>query len=174
MVPSEYDLVSLDDLGQTEEIPETGITLRENSEIKARFVLEKFQLPVFADDSGLEIDALDGRPGVYSARYAGLQKSSEDNMNKVLGEMLHQDVTSARFKTIITYLHPNGEKAVFEGAVEGNIINEKRGTGGFGYDPIFVPKGYDRTFAEMTDQEKNRLSHRARALEKFIQFLSPS
>jgi len=171
LVPEGIAVVSLNELGQLDEIPETGETLVENSELKARFVLEKFSIPVFADDSGLEIDALEGRPGVYSARYAGLQKNSDDNMDKVLSEMKDESDRSARFKSVITFLDPAGRKEIFEGAVEGTIINEKRGHGGFGYDPIFIPEGHDRTFAQMTDDEKNSMSHRARALAKFLKFL---
>ena len=171
LVPDRLEIVSLYDLGQIEAIPETGVTLEENSRLKAQFVVDKYEIPVFADDTGLEIEALDGRPGVYSARYAGESKDSNMNMDKVLDDMEGVLNRKAQFKSIFTYATPT-DVVQFEGVVEGEIAMEKSGTSGFGYDPIFYPEGNDRTFSEMTSEEKNSISHRARALTKLIAFLS--
>ena len=160
------------DLGVHEEIPETGSTLEENSRLKAQFVWEKFKMPVFSDDSGLEVEVLDGEPGVYSARYAGLQKNAEDNMNLLLSRLRNKEDRTACFKCVITYIDASGLETQFEGRVDGTIMYEKVGEGGFGYDPIFRPKGHTTTFAEMTDHAKNEISHRARALHQFLNFLT--
>ncbi|CAN5780031.1 non-canonical purine NTP diphosphatase [soil metagenome] len=154
-----------------EELPETGNTLEANALQKARFVLQHTGKTCFADDTGLEIFCLDGRPGVYSARYAGEAKSAEDNMAKILSEMKDCKDRSAHFRTVIAFTDGKQEH-LFEGIVEGKIIEEKRGTKGFGYDPVFVPDGYSKTFAEMELEEKNSVSHRARALKKFYEFIS--
>lgn len=171
LLPQSIDLLSLDDLGCTNDIAETATTLAGNAQIKADFVWEKYRVPCFSDDTGLEVNALNGAPGVYSARYAGPQKNAQDNMNKLLSELENHTDKSAQFKTVIA-LNLNGKQHLFTGIVRGTIIAEKRGTQGFGYDPIFVPEGYDATFAEMTLAEKALLSHRGKALQQLIDFLS--
>ena len=165
-----FELLSLGDIGINEEIPEDQPTLEGNSRQKAFYVYNKFGLPCFADDTGLEIEALDGKPGVFSARYAGNDKDSNANMEKVLRQLEKINNRKARFRTVITLI-TNGEERLFEGVVEGEIAREKRGRGGFGYDPLFVPDGYDKTFAEMKPDEKNRISHRGRAVEKLVHYL---
>lgn len=165
-----FNIVGLDDLGFSGDVPEDYETLEENALQKARFIHERFEVDCFADDTGLEIDALDGRPGVYSARYAGPQCNPEDNMNKVLAEMQNQKNRTARFRTVIA-LVLDGDNYFFEGIMEGIIITEKRGQHGFGYDPIFQPKGYNLTFAQMDQPTKNGISHRAKATAMLIEFL---
>ena len=167
-------IVGLDDFPQIGEIEETGTTLLENSLIKARTVHKITGLPALADDTGLEVDALDGAPGVYSARYAGNNPSYEDNVNKLLFELkgLQLDNRNARFRTVISFVDEN-EELLSEGVIEGVITLDSRGRDGFGYDPIFQPESYDRTFAEMEQDEKNLISHRARALEKMKKILEP-
>jgi XTP/dITP diphosphohydrolase len=167
-------IVGLDAYPQIGDIEETGTTLIENSFIKARTVHELTGLPSLADDTGLEVDALDGAPGVYSARYAGKNPSFEDNMNKLLTELqgLPKDRRTARFRTIISFV--DGSRELFsEGIVEGIITLDTKGEDGFGYDPIFQPEGQDLTFAEMTQNEKNKISHRGRALIKMRTLLEP-
>jgi XTP/dITP diphosphohydrolase len=167
-------IVGLDAYPQIGDIEETGTTLIENSFIKARTVHELTGLPSLADDTGLEVDALDGAPGVYSARYAGKNPSFEDNMNKLLTELqgLPKDRRTARFRTIISFV--DGSRELFsEGIVEGIITLDTKGEDGFGYDPIFQPEGQDLTFAEMTQNEKNKISHRGRALIKMRKLLEP-
>ncbi|MFZ9847952.1 MAG: non-canonical purine NTP diphosphatase [Flavobacteriales bacterium] len=165
------DILGLADIQCTEDIDETGKTFEENALIKAKYVLEKYGYDCFADDSGLEVEALGGAPGVYSARYAGEHGNAEANMNKLLENLKGIDNRKARFVTVICLI--NKEKTVyFRGEINGTIINEKRGSDGFGYDPIFVPDGYSRTFAEMTLEEKNKMSHRALAVEKMVNYLN--
>ena len=164
------EILSLADINCHQEIPETGATLEENALIKARFVQEKFAFDCFADDTGLEVDALNGAPGVYSSRYAGEACNPEDNMKKLLRELQGKANREARFRTVIALLL-NGEQYFFEGEIAGKIIDEKRGSQGFGYDPIFVPDGYNQTFAELGDDVKNNISHRAIATRKLIGFL---
>ncbi len=161
----------LAELGQKEELPETGATLRENALQKARFVAEKFNVNCFSDDTGLEVEALNGAPGIYSARYAGEERSPEKNMDKLLAELVGKSSRKACFKTVIALIL-EGKEHFFEGKVEGVITEKKAGTGGFGYDPVFQPSGESRTFAEMLPGEKNALSHRARAVNKLVEFLS--
>lgn len=168
---NKFELLALDDIKCFEEIPETSPTIEENSMEKAEYVYTKFKTDCFADDTGLEIEALDGRPGVYSARYAGDEKNMDKNIEKVLLELQNSDNRKARFKTVVSLIL-NGEKYQFEGTIKGKIIKEKRGTGGFGYDPVFVPKGYDITFAEMDASLKNRISHRGIAVQKLVDFLN--
>lgn len=170
-LPDGFELISLSDLNITEDIPETADTFQGNAFLKASYIAENYQIDCFADDSGLEVPALDGAPGVYSARYAGEDRSDEANMNKLLDALKNSEDRTANFKTVIC-LYINGEYLYFEGKVEGEIIKEKRGEYGFGYDPIFVPKGEVRTFAEMELSEKNQFSHRAKALDKMMEFLS--
>jgi XTP/dITP diphosphohydrolase len=171
LLSSSITLKSLTDLGFNEDIPETENTLEGNALLKAKFIAQKFNCNCFADDTGLEIVALNGEPGVYSARYAGEQKNSEDNMQKVLEKLEGKDNRQAQFRTVIALIL-DGKEHLFEGVVKGKITKEKRGAEGFGYDPIFIPEGYDKTFAEMTLEEKNKLSHRAIALNKMVDFLS--
>lgn len=160
----------LDELGCFEEIPETADSLLGNALQKSEYVYEKFGVNCFSDDTGLEIEALGGRPGVYSARYAGEHCSYQDNVDKVMREMQGITNRKACFKTVISLII-NGEKYFFEGRVDGEIITEQRGKGGFGYDPIFKPDGFEQTFAEMDEKAKNAISHRGRAMEKLSAFL---
>ena len=159
------------DIGCTEEIPETADTFAGNALLKARYGYENFKVACFSDDSGLEVTALDNAPGVYSARYAGIPKSDTRNMDKLLFELQGVKNRNACFKTVISYIDAFGSAYSFEGKIEGEILEEKRGSQGFGYDPIFLPKGYTKTFAEMNLAEKSNLSHRSIALEKFYSFL---
>jgi XTP/dITP diphosphohydrolase len=170
LLPSGYELVSLAEAGFDEEIPETAETIEGNAILKAEFVAQKQPLACFADDTGLVIPALGGEPGVYSARYAGEQKNANDNMALVLSRLGDTLERSAYFTTVIA-LWIDEEMHLFEGRVDGRILGEKRGTNGFGYDPIFIPEGFDRTFAEMSAEEKNGLSHRGRALKAMMEFL---
>ena len=172
MLPAGWELVGLGDIGIDEEIPETGTTLNENSELKADYVYQRKAIAVFADDTGLEVLFLNGEPGVYSARYAGPQRSNTDNMDLLLKKLEGKPNRKACFKTVITFIEQNGQSMQFEGRVDGVITLEKRGSEGFGYDPVFQPDGYDKTFAEMTSSEKNAISHRARAFEKFLNYLA--
>ncbi|MFH0999275.1 MAG: non-canonical purine NTP diphosphatase [Bacteroidota bacterium] len=171
LIQSQFQLLSLTDIKCFEELQEPHVTLIENAFEKARFVYYRYGYDCFADDTGLEIDALEGKPGVFSARYAGLGCSFEDNVKKVLKEMEHFTNRNARFKTIIALII-NGKEYSFEGVAEGEIIAEVTGNKGFGYDPIFRPIGYSKTFAEMELNEKNQISHRALASNKLIQFLN--
>ena len=163
-------LLSLKDIGCNEEIPEEQPTLEGNASQKAFFIYNKYGYNCFADDTGLEIEALNGEPGVYSARYAGEEKSAEANMDKVLAALLKIKNRNARFRTVISLVIDGIEKQ-FEGLVEGTILNEKRGISGFGYDPIFQPEGFSKTFAEMNLSDKNKISHRGRAVEKLVLYL---
>lgn len=170
LLPDSIELLSLHDIGCFDEIPETGATLEENAKIKADFVTQTYGFNCFSDDTGLLIDALDGRPGVFSARYAGEGKNAQDNMVKVLKELEGQTDRNAHFKTVI-HLNWNGEPYVFEGIVEGEITHTQYGEGGFGYDPIFKPLGYERTFGELPPETKNVISHRGKAVQKLVAFL---
>jgi XTP/dITP diphosphohydrolase len=163
-------ILGLADIGCREEIEETGSTLEANALIKARFVREKYGYDCFADDTGLEVDALDGAPGVYSARYAGSDCNSAGNIDKLLKALQETDHRAAQFRTVIA-LVVNGEEHLFDGVIKGTIIHEKRGDGGFGYDPVFIPDGYNQTFAEMGNETKNSISHRALAMQKLVNFL---
>lgn len=167
---SKWHLRNLHDLGQTEEIPETSDTLQGNALQKAQYVFDKYHVDCFADDTGLEVEALGGAPGVYSARYAGEHCTYADNVNKLLHEMQGQTNRRACFKTVVALIL-NGETHYFEGRVDGTIIETPRGTDGFGYDPVFMPDGYTETFAEMSAEEKNKISHRGRAMAKLVEFL---
>ena len=167
-----FALSCLKDVNITEEIPETADNLEDNALQKARYVYEKCGIPCFADDTGLEVDALDGAPGGYSARYAGEQKDSKLNMLLLLKNMNGKTNRDARFRTIIAYIDENAQEHIFEGEIKGKIIENMAGTNGFGYDPIFVPEGYDKTFAELSSEIKNTISHRARAMEKFLSYIN--
>jgi XTP/dITP diphosphohydrolase len=164
-------LLSLKDIGCLEEIPEDHPTLEENANQKSMFVFEKYGYSCFADDTGLEIKALNGEPGVYSARYAGEEKSADANMNKVLKSLAKINDRKARFRTVISLII-KGEENQFEGIVEGEILTQKRGDSGFGYDPIFQPNGFKTSFAEMNQTDKNKISHRGRAVEKLVKYLN--
>jgi XTP/dITP diphosphohydrolase len=170
VLPPEIEIITLKDIDLTEDIPETSDTIRGNAIQKANYIKTHFNINCFADDTGLEIEALGGEPGVYSARYAGEQRNDEDNMALVLEKLQDHEDRSARFKTVIA-LELNGVLHEFEGIVNGTILKEKRGTNGFGYDPIFEPEQCGKTFAEMTMDEKNQYSHRARATAKMVAFL---
>lgn len=169
--PYGIEIVSLADIHCEEEIPETAETLEGNAWQKAHFVRKNYGMDCFADDTGLEVEALDNAPGVYSARYAGPGHDSEANMQKLLGELVGKENRKARFRTVIA-LTLGGKEYTFEGIVTGQITTEKRGEKGFGYDPIFIPDGYDKTFAELGDETKNQISHRARAVSKLGEFLA--
>lgn len=166
-----FEVVSLKEMGIYEDIAETGTTLEENALIKSQYIYQKTGLSCFADDTGLEVDALNGRPGVYSARYAGEHATAEENMLKLLYEMEGQKNRTARFRTVISLIL-DGEEYSFEGKVVGEILYQKTGDDGFGYDPIFKPIEYDQSFAEMTMKQKNEISHRGVAVKKLIDFLS--
>ncbi|SDM81992.1 XTP/dITP diphosphohydrolase [Daejeonella rubra] len=170
MIGSNIILKSLNDIGCLDEIPETGDTFAENAGQKSRYVYERYHIDCFADDSGLEIDALGGEPGVNSAHYSG-SRDFEDNMSLVLERLSGKTDRKARFKTVISMIK-GGKEHLFEGSIEGNITLQRSGSKGFGYDPIFVPEGYDISFAEMSPEEKNRISHRAKAMQKLISFLN--
>ncbi len=165
-----FQLLSLKDIGCDEEIPEEQPTLEGNASQKSHFIYEKYGYSCFADDTGLEIEGLDGEPGVYSARYAGEEKNANANMDKVLNKMTKIKNRNARFRTVISLII-DGNEIQFEGIVDGEILTEKRGDSGFGYDPIFRPQGFQQTFAEMNLTDKNKISHRGRAVEKLVQYL---
>ena len=166
----EMELLSLKDINCHADIPETANTLEGNARQKALYIYENYGIDCFADDTGLEVEALNGAPGVFSARYAGDGHDSEANMQKLLHELEGKDNRKAQFRTAICLIM-DGQEYLFEGIVKGEIIKEKRGGAGFGYDPIFVPEGYDLTFAELGNDIKNTISHRARAVEKLCTFL---
>ena len=165
-----FEVLSLSDIGCCEDIPETGSTFEENAIQKALYVNRKYGYDCFADDSGLEVTALNNAPGVYSARYAGEPSNSQRNIEKLMYEMQNIEDRSARFRTCIALIYDNAEH-LFEGCIEGSIINTLRGNNGFGYDPLFIPVGYDITFAEMSSDEKNKISHRALATKKLVEYL---
>ena len=170
LLPSYYTISSLSDIGYNKELPETSDTIEGNSRQKAEVLSAELGLSCFAEDTGLIIDGLEGRPGVYSARYAGSDARYEDNVAKVLNEMIGIANRRARFKTVITYYNA-GKSVQFTGICEGQIIDKPKGESGFGYDPIFIPEGCNQTFAEMRLIDKNQYSHRKKALEKFILYL---
>ena len=166
-----FEVLGLKEMGLHDDIAETGSTLEENALIKSQYIYQKTGLSCFADDTGLEVDALDGKPGVYSARYAGEHANAEENMLKLLSEMEGQKNRTAHFRTVISLIL-NGKEYYFEGQVEGEILHQKTGVDGFGYDPIFKPIGFDKSFAQMTLGQKNEISHRGVAVKKLIHFLS--
>ena len=168
--PLGYKLTSTLDLADAPEVEEDQSTLEGNALKKARFWHSKTGLPAIADDTGLEVDALNGRPGVYSARYAGENATDSDNVDKLLKELSGESNRLARFRTVVAFVNGD-EEHHFEGVCEGEIISERMGDKGFGYDPVFLPKGYGRTFAELASEEKNEISHRGRALQKFLKFI---
>lgn len=173
IIADQYKVLSLKDIGFDEEIPETAPTIEGNALQKAIYIYDRFQKDCFADDTGLEVDALDGAPGVYSARYAGPDCTYEDNVNKLLESMQGISNRKARFKTVITCFL-NGKTVSFEGIVNGQILIKSQGGGGFGYDPVFLPDGFDQSFAEMPAHLKNSISHRGIAVRKLVAFLKQS
>ena len=171
LLDDSYTVIGLNDVDISEDIPEDGETLTENALHKARYVYERTGMNVFADDTGLEVDALNGAPGVHSARFAGANKDPDANITKLLGLLEGKSNRKARFRTVIALIFDKKEY-LFEGTVEGEIIDVRKGTEGFGYDPVFLADGYEQTFAEIPLSEKNMISHRARATRKLINFLS--
>lgn len=167
-----FDIKGLSDIGCTTDLPETSDTLEGNALQKARYVYEHYQLNCFAEDTGLEIEVLHGEPGVYTARYAGSKRDPNDNMDLVLKKLQGSKNRNARFRTVVALIF-NGKEYTFEGIVNGSIALQKQGSDGFGYDPIFIPEQYDRTFAEIPLTEKNKISHRGQAIRKLIDFLRP-
>ena len=170
IVPPEFELLSLNDIDCSDDIPETGDTLEINAAQKSFYIWEKYGINCFADDTGLEIEALDNEPGVYSARYAGEERSATANMLKVLEKMTNETNRKARFRCVISLVIDGIEKQ-FEGIVNGVILTEKHGDAGFGYDPIFMPDGFNQSFAEMSSFDKNQVSHRGRAVMKLVEYL---
>jgi XTP/dITP diphosphohydrolase len=171
LVPDTIQIISLEDIGCTEDIPETADTIEGNAILKANYITSNYGYNCFADDTGLEVDALNGAPGVYSARYAGEQKDANDNMDKLLSELKDTTNRNSNFKTVIC-LNFNGTQQLFTGIINGTIIDEKIGTNGFGYDPIFIAEGHQKTFAELSLEEKATISHRGIAVQQLIRFLS--
>jgi len=170
LIPSEIQLLSLKDIGCFEDVPETQTTIKGNAIQKAEYIKTHYGYDCFADDTGLEVEALDGAPGVYSARYAGLQRNAQDNMDKLLANLKTKENRSAQFKTVVS-LHINNELQVFTGICKGLITEDKYGEKGFGYDPIFKPEGFNITFAEMDLSIKNDIGHRGKAISKLVSFL---
>ena len=170
LLGSSINVMSLSELDCFDDIPETGDTLKSNALQKAKYIFDRYGKNCFADDTGLEVDALNGAPGVYSARYAGEEKSAEMNMDKILFELQGVDGRTANFRTVIALII-DGKEFLFEGEVAGNILKSRQGVEGFGYDPIFQPAGYSTSFAQMDIDEKNRISHRGRAVEKLVKYL---
>lgn len=171
LVPNTIQIVSLEEIGCFEDIPETADTIEGNAILKANYVTEKYGYDCFADDTGLEVEALNGAPGVYSARYAGEQKDANDNMDKLLFKLKDKTNRKANFKTVIA-LNLKGKQNLFSGIIHGKIIEEKIGTNGFGYDPIFVADGYNKTFAELSMEEKSTISHRGIAVKQLIEYFT--
>ena len=168
---NQFEILSLKDINCFEEIPETQSTIKGNASQKAHYIYNKYKFDCFADDTGLEINALNGAPGVYSARYAGENCSYEDNVQKILKELKNETNRKAQFKTVISLII-NEKEYFFEGKIKGKITNNKQGTSGFGYDPVFLPEGYSETFAELSADKKNKISHRGLATQKLIKFLA--
>ncbi|WP_289666108.1 non-canonical purine NTP diphosphatase [Flavobacterium panacagri] len=171
MLPESIKILSLEDINCLEDIPETADTIEGNAILKADYVTQKYGYDCFADDTGLEVHALNGKPGVYSARYAGEQKNADDNMNKLLDGLKDKENRNAQFKTVIT-LNLNGKQYLFTGIAKGEITLSKTGTNGFGYDPIFKPENFDKTFAELPLETKNTIGHRGKAVKQLIDFLN--
>ncbi len=171
LIPSTIELLSLDDINLLEEIEETALTIEGNALLKAQTIYKQTGINCFADDSGLLVDALDGAPGVYSARYAGEHKNDSDNLEKLLKDLSDKDNRNAHFKTVMALII-DGKEYLFEGIINGIITTEKSGANGFGYDPIFLPNGYTETFAEMSSDIKNVISHRAKAMKQLVEFVN--
>ena len=173
LLPSSIEILSLEDIGCLEDIPETSNTIEGNAILKANYVTKKYGYNCFADDTGLEVDSLEGKPGVYSARFAGEPSNSEKNIQKILSELENKTNRKAQFRTVIC-LNIDENQYLFEGTCKGEILTRKQGGKGFGYDPIFKPEGYSTSFAEMSSEEKNKISHRGIAIQKLVQFLKKS
>lgn len=173
MLPNIIELLSLKDINCFDEIEETELTLDGNAKLKANYITQKFGYNCFADDTGLEVDSLEGKPGVYSARFAGEPSNSEKNIQKILSELENKTNRKAQFRTVIC-LNIDENQYLFEGTCKGEILTRKQGGKGFGYDPIFKPEGYSTSFAEMSSEEKNKISHRGIAIQKLVQFLKKS
>ena len=171
ILPKKFNIKSLKDLNYFEDVPENETTIEGNAIFKAKYIYEKFNINVFADDTGLEVEALNGEPGVHSARYAGKSRNSEKNIKKLLKNLKNIKNRNARFKTVIALIIDN-KLHIFSGIVEGYILDSPKGNNGFGYDPIFCPNGFDKSFAELTLKEKNLISHRSLAMKKLIDFIS--
>jgi XTP/dITP diphosphohydrolase len=171
ILPKKFNIKSLKDLNYFEDVPENETTIEGNAIFKAKYIYEKFNINVFADDTGLEVEALNGEPGVHSARYAGTTRNSEKNIKKLLKNLKNIKNRNARFKTVIALIIDN-KLHIFSGIVEGYILDSPKGNNGFGYDPIFCPNGFDKSFAELTIKEKNLISHRSLAMKKLIDFIS--
>ncbi len=172
LLKNTFDVVSLADVGVNEELAEDFFTLEENSKQKAEFVFYNFHTPCFADDTGLEVEALNGAPGVNSASYAGPQRNAADNMALLLEELKGVANRRAQFRTVITLMESSSQTIQFEGVVQGQILPQARGTEGFGYDPVFLPDGFEKSLAELTMEEKNEISHRAKAVKKLVDYLT--
>ncbi len=170
ILKGEFTLLSLNDIGCSDDIPETGNTLEANASQKSFYIWDRFMIDCFSDDTGLEVTALNNEPGVHSARYAGEGRNSDDNVTKLLSELEGKTNRSARFRCVISLII-RGKEFLFEGIVEGEILPERKGGGGFGYDPVFCPEGYTQSFAEMDATLKNSMSHRGRAVQKLVRFL---
>jgi XTP/dITP diphosphohydrolase len=170
LLPADLEVKGLKDIGCTEDVPETSPTIQGNALQKARYVFENYKVNCFSEDTGLEIDALNGEPGVYTARYAGEARDKEANMAKAIANLEGKSNRGAQFRTVIALII-DGEEHTFEGIARGTIAMQKQGTEGFGYDPIFIPAGFDRSFAQMTQTEKNEISHRGQAVRKLVKFL---
>lgn len=168
----QIQIISLEEIGCHDDIVEDAPTIEGNASLKSKYIHNKYQISCFADDTGLEVDFLNGAPGVYSARYAGHEKNADKNMDLLLENLKNTDQRGAQFKTVISLILPDGKEHLFTGIVRGQILKEKQGKMGFGYDPIFKPDGYTETFAEMSMELKNRISHRGIAVQKLIQFLN--
>jgi XTP/dITP diphosphohydrolase len=173
MLPHSIELLSLKDINCFDEIEETALTLKGNATLKANYITQKFGYNCFADDTGLEVNSLEGKPGVYSARFAGEPSNSEKNMQKILSKLENKTNRKAQFRTVIC-LNIDENQYLFEGICKGEILRRKQGEKGFGYDPIFKPEGYSTSFAEMSSEEKNKISHRGIAIQKLVQFLKKS
>jgi XTP/dITP diphosphohydrolase len=171
MLPNSIQLLSLKDIHCFDEVDETETTLEGNAQLKADYITQKFGFNCFADDTGLEVESLDGKPGVYSARFAGEPSNSENNMQKLLVDLETKSNRKAQFRTAVS-LNMNDKKFLFEGICKGDILTSKQGKKGFGYDPVFKPEGFEQSFAEMTSEEKNKISHRGIAIQKLVEFLS--
>jgi XTP/dITP diphosphohydrolase len=171
ILPKKFNIKSLKDLNYFEDVPENETTIEGNAVFKAKYIYKKFNINVFADDTGLEVEALNGEPGVHSARYAGTTRNSEKNIKKLLKNLKNIKNRNARFKTVIALIIDN-KLHIFSGIVEGYILDSPKGNNGFGYDPIFCPNGFDKSFAELTLKEKNLISHRSLAMKKLIDFIS--
>ncbi|KAF2517661.1 non-canonical purine NTP diphosphatase [Flavobacterium foetidum] len=171
MLPASIQILSLEEIGCHEDIPETAETIEGNAILKADYVTQKYGYDCFADDTGLEVTALNGEPGVYSARYAGEQKNADDNMDKLLQALQNEENRSAQFKTVIA-LNLDGKNFLFTGIAKGKIITEKKGTNGFGYDPVFQPENFAETFAQLPLETKNKIGHRGKAVKQLIDFLN--